>query len=293
MRRMVVLLGALVALVLLTAAPASSSTGCQITNKETDTTYTSLLSAVNAASDGDTLLIQNVCGGNIEIHKSLTLEGQHPAGSLPPTIGARAGATQPNILSISRAPLPNHHLNIRITNLRITGGRAVGLSNGGGIDALDDSTLTLNNVRVMGNRAESGGGIATNGPLILNGHTKIVRNSAAFGGGGIFISPDGNVILNDSSKIAHNTARSGGGVDNFDGFLAMQGRSTIFRNKADDAAGVFLFATSFLVMNGDATITENDVGGVFVGEQASIVLNGGSVFNNVLYNICGNNIGCS
>ena len=53
---------------------------------------------------------------------------------------------------------------------------------------------------------------------------------------------------------------------------------------------MFLFATAFLFINGDSTITENDVVGVFVGEQASVTLNGGRVFNNTLYNICGNNV---
>ena len=146
--------------------------------------------------------------------------------------------------------------------MRITGGRAIGRSNGGAIEILDDSTVELNNVRVMGNRAEQGGGVATNGTLVLNGGTKIVRNRAAFGGGGIFISPDGTVILNDHSKIAHNSASSGGGVFNFDGTLTMQERSTITRNTAEDGGGVFLFATAFLFVNGDSTITENVGGGV-------------------------------
>ena len=67
----------------------------------------------------------------------------------------------------------------------------------------------------------------------------------------------------------------------------MQERSTITRNTAEDGGGVFLFATAFLFVNGDSTITENVGGGVWVGEQSTLTLNqNGRIFDNTPYNIC-------
>ena len=310
-RKSVPLIAALAMLSLLTAAPATSQTACSVTNQRTGVNYTSLSSAISAANAGDTLFIQNTCGGNVEINKSLTLQGQRPAGSPTPIIAATTAGS--SVLTVGNLA----NVNLRIANLRITGGRGspfpmVGLQ-GGGISIYKGSTVTLDNARVKNNRAEVGGGVATDGTLVMNRSSKIIGNKAK-GGAGIVVgcvtrdaagncANGGTVILNDRSAIVDNDGGPqsvGGGVYVRDhrGILRMRENSTIARNTAVCCGGG-VDNRGLVFLNGNSTITENvvgrDGGGIFnvqfptdplFGGGGQLTLNGGTVFNNTPNDIC-------
>ena len=173
-RKSVPLIAALAMLSLLTAAPATSQTACSVTNQRTGVNYTSLSSAISAANAGDTLFIQNTCGGNIEINKSLTLQGQRPAGSPTPIIAAVTGGS--SVLTVGNLA------NVKSPDRQFEDhGRARrhlpdGGLQGGGISIYKGSTVTLANARVKNNRAEVGGGVATDGKLVMNRSSKIIGN---------------------------------------------------------------------------------------------------------------------
>jgi hypothetical protein len=313
-RQTVPLAAALAMLSLLTAAPATSQTACSVTNQRTGVNYTSLSSAVSAANAGDTLLIQNTCGGNIEINKSLTLRGQRPAGSPPPIITATTGGSVLTVGNLANVQ------NLRIANLRITGGHGVtfpmvGLR-GGGISIYGGSTVTLASARVANNRAENGGGVATDGKLVMNGSSRIIGNTIRFGGGGVAIgcaivgplgcAGTGTLVMNDHSAIVDNLAGAGGGASSGSGggvfiftggTLKMRENSTIARNTATTLLGQGIGGgvsnSGFVFLNGNSTITENvagfDGGGIFnfTGNGGGqLTLNGGRVFNNTPNDVC-------
>ena len=94
-----------------------------------------------------------------------------------------------------------------MSDLTITGGKA-GASAGGGIYDLG-ALLTLTNVTVRGNTADSGGGIMQAGTVVLNNST--VSGNTADSGGGIINYINGTLTLNNST-ISGNSARYGGGI---------------------------------------------------------------------------------
>jgi hypothetical protein len=61
------------------AAAAAKGSNCLIANQASKSSYTSLQTAQNAASDGDTLLVRGTCVGTTKISKDLTINGQGKA----------------------------------------------------------------------------------------------------------------------------------------------------------------------------------------------------------------------
>src|ERR1051325_5360660 len=113
------LMAALCVVVPMTAAPGNSKppSGCLVTNARTNVEYMDLQASVDDAAAGDTLLIRNTCStsdNGVIISKDMTLQGQQPKGSPPPTIaGARFGDFR-DVLTAQA--------NLVLTTLTITGG---------------------------------------------------------------------------------------------------------------------------------------------------------------------------
>ena len=291
MKRRTVPLVAAAMLALLAAAPATSHTGCRITNKGTGVTYTSLSSAVGAANAGDTLLIRNTCGGNIDINKDLTLTGQRPVGSPLPAIVARTSPS--SNITVSRSGAFPEITTVVFNKLRISGGNAGRDGQGGGIFVCRGCDVTLNDSKVTNNRAGNGAGIWDAGTLTLNDSAIRGNKATVFpgAGGGIFVLFDGVVVLK-GSRIIDNAARSGGGVFQFANELGSVtlNNSTIRGNTAETGGGAYN-SGSTLVLNRQSTITENvatsgNGGGVWM-PLGTLMLNGASmVFNNIPNDIC-------
>jgi hypothetical protein len=242
MRRFFWLLTATLGVVaLMTAAPGNSKppTGCLVTNARTNVQYTDLQPSVDDAAAGDTLLIRNTCStdqNGVIISKDLTLQGQQPKGSPPPTI---AGSEIGDLGEVLTA-----QANLVLTTLTVSGGLPTSGDDGlgGGILAL--GSLTLNSAIVTGNaRNGIGGGIRAAGDVTLNGNSRVSGNSArgdndtpAYGGG-VWIGPDKTLTLNGKSTISGNSAFDGAGVYTFESKVILAGTSKITGNQASDHGG--------------------------------------------------------
>src|SRR3954469_1129162 len=93
---LVVLLG-MTGMGLVAAAPAASAAGASCLVTETNTRYTSLQAAVNAAAAGDTVFVKGTCTGTTSIDKDLTVTGQGSGGTKTATLN---GGGQGPVVSI-------------------------------------------------------------------------------------------------------------------------------------------------------------------------------------------------
>ncbi len=277
--------------------------------------YTSIQAAVDAAGDGDLILIATgVYTGvstregvtqTLYLSKSLTLQGGYTTTdwTTPYPI------TQPTTLDArgqGRVIYVVGNITTTLEGLRITGGDA-GSANGGGVYILT-ATATLSNSRVFSNAATSGGGIWCSGTLVLS-HTDALSNTAtgillAQGGGGVYVH-SGSAMLNGGRIVGNSTKSGGGGVDANSGSATISGtqilsntalfgggvlvgegnvtlsKLQIFGNTATDAGGVF-------VASGSATLSDvaiisntgNGHGGGVVVNLGSMILNGGQILAN-------------
>ena len=239
------------------AAPAPKS-NCKIVDSKH--TYTSLSTAVNAASNGDTLTVSGTCTGQTAdltqaITLTITAKGKNPTLS--------SGGAGPIMSVVSSGAT------VTINGLVITGG--VNTDGTGG--ALENfGTLTLNNTTVTGNTATDsggaaiGGGIYNNGSLTLNSST-VSNNTAASSaggeghGGGIYNEASGTITLNNSS-VTGNTAGGpssdygfGGGIYVGGGTVTLAGTTTVTANTATGTneglgGGVFIQSGTGATLNG-------------------------------------------
>jgi hypothetical protein len=119
---------------------------------------------------------------------------------------------------------PTPKFTVTLTGLTVQNGVATDPANpygpnasGGGIRAIGNASLTLNNVVVTHNSAVAGGGIAmantVSAPWALTVNASTVSDNLAVGGGGIETDGSGQVLLNAGTVITGNTVYSvGGGI---------------------------------------------------------------------------------
>lgn len=131
----------------------------------------------------------------------------------------------------SRVLAIDNGANVTIRGLTIIGGDTP--SNGGGI-LNNDSTLTLIDCSISGNRGGAGGGIFNvRGSLTLSNCT--VNNNRGRGGGGIF-NQDGTVDLVNSTISDNIGILSGGGLSNNAGQMSLT-HTTVTHNEVEIANG--------------------------------------------------------
>jgi predicted outer membrane repeat protein len=264
---------------------------CHVINLAAHATFTSLQTAVTAASSGAGLLVSGTCTGitTISSGRTLTITGIGRS----PTLNGRG---QGSVLTI------DSDATVTLNRLTITGGFAFfggGIANSGSL-TLNDSTVagntvsgtdngggggifnfrgtaTLTNSRVTGNTVSGGGGgggiLNAQATMVLNGFTTVSRNTVSGnqGGGGIFNS--GTLTLNDSATVIGNSAGSqGGGIFN-GGTLTLSGRATVIRNKAgSQGGGIYNDEFSTVTLSNHATVIFNTAQG---GADS-----GGGIYNN-------------
>lgn len=186
-------------------APGASAvtSHCLIINSATNTSYTSLQAAQDAASAGATLWVRGTCDGTTTISKDLTITGQQPNGFTTPTLDV---SSKGRVLAIDAG------VTVTVNTLTVTGG--FGVIEGGGI--LNEGTLTLDSATVSGNVAgHDGGGIYNDGgELTMTGSTTVNSNRVLQFGGGIY-TIGGTVTMTGSATVSRNFAFSrGGGIYN-------------------------------------------------------------------------------
>lgn len=172
----------------------------------------------------------------------------------------------------------------------ITGGNPNNGNNGGG-GIFNSGVLTLDNVEVIGNEGDIGGGVRTRygGDLTIEGGSRISGNVAtASWGGGVVFSGGGILTVTDST-IADNDAKFGGGglfIGTSDATIT---RSTISGNRTTDSSGnggglyVTAGSTVSLVNSTVAgNLAFNDGGGIYVSSGQlslhSVTISGNSQF---------------
>lgn len=270
------------ALTLLVAGSALAGPSCDVVNTRSHAHHGSLQDAVTAADAGDRLRVSGVCIGTTVIDRKLVVRGVQGGGAV--LDGDRAG----RVLEIASG------VTVRLSGLVVRHGKVRG-GVGGGI--LNHGKLTLTDVTVLSNRADSGGGIFSTGDLRLDGTTTVKRNRttvddgggvyvdgarlamtdastvqqnvAARGGGGIY-GVTAELILDAATSVHHNRATTGGGgvYADFDATLALTGTSVVHDNVAGEYGGG-VFDNSSVTISGASSIVDNTAGkrggGVYVG----------------------------
>lgn len=248
---------AILVYILMTLVMISVSQAAEITVCPTGCNYTSIQAALNAASDGDIIIIGPgvYTQGIIGTGKRLTLQG---AGANSTIINGTSTFNTVTILSSGV---------VTITDVTIQNGRN---AFGGGI--MNEGYLVLVNAVVRDNVAtQHGGGIWSNG-----GSTLIIKNStiednvSSFFGGGI-ISYGTAIINNSTIKNNRSNALTGGGIMASGSTPFILSNSTISGNKGVVGGGIRVDNNSTILLS-NTTISNNTAtsqgGGISIGGTA-------------------------
>jgi pectin methylesterase-like acyl-CoA thioesterase len=236
-------------------------------------TYSTIQSAINAASTGDTILIGK--GHYVEtlvvFGKRLTLQGADSRTTVVDGNGAGTVVTIGNFNTPSNTP-------VALSNLTITRGFG---SNGGGIAVLNGGSLTLRHSVVVGNHSSGdGGGInAFSDSAVTIADSTITNNDATEAGGGVAATGESTTFQILRSTVSANRATQGfgGGISlTYDGSKITLQDTDIVDNSASSAGGAFLGggvpADSLTVQNvsviGNAS--SSDTGGLWIGAPATL-----------------------
>jgi hypothetical protein len=223
--------------------------------------------------------------GQLAITDSMTIRG--PGADLLSLSGNAAG----RIFSID-AP---SGLDVTLFGMTLTGGFASG--SGGAILSVDEK-LTIDSVRMTGNRVFGNGGalavLGTGGSLRL-WNSQILNNVAETGGLGS--AAGGGALLNRlipveirGCTIDGNQAPNGGGIVALNGGSGNPGtltilQSTISNNRADNFGGGINFSNTALTVIRDSTISMNVAGqgggGMYVGSIGPLTIENSTIVANV------------
>ena len=152
---------------------------------------------------------------------------------------------------------------------------------GGGI--FSTAPVSLNHSRIRGNRAEVGGGIDAYVGRVLIVRSTVVGNRAASAGGGAVIN--GDALRLGNSTVTHNVADGPGGGVYLLGGRGRITKSTLNGNVAHGSGGgLFQAGSNLFVVN--STITGNRAGATGGGVQSSeaggrVMLNSVTVARNL------------
>jgi predicted outer membrane repeat protein len=148
--------------------------------------------------------------------------------------------------------------------------------------------IRLENITVIGGRAENGGGGFIDGAALTLGDGAVVRGNRAVIDGGGFILRSGTLTVSGTAEIRNNRAGDdGGGVYASSGTFILSGNSRIENNLADCGGGLCIDSGSSLTLEDHPLVRGNKAagpqgtgGGLCVGVNSAIVMRGGSVIDN-------------
>ena len=147
--------------------------------------------------------------------------------------------------------------NVTFESLTIQNGNSA--DEGGGIQHIGISTLTVNNSKISDNISQKrGGGIAVNGggDLAITDN-EISNNQANISGGGIF--NNGNVAINNTAISGNQVDAHGAGILNYGGTITID-NSTISGNQADSRGGGINNNNGGIITIDNSAISNNDSG---------------------------------
>ena len=182
---------------------------------------------------------------------------------------------------------------LRISNSTITGNRVENPNKGGqggGIVAYTCGNLTLDNTKIIANKADSGGGIfllntSGNNPIItLENGTQVDKNTAT-SGGGIYVFPISqnaslSIILKHAS-VSDNTSADGAGIFTYSSSekarisIELQQDAVLCNNKATSyGGGIYAYNYTDITAAADIALYNNTAD--TAGDD--LFLNGGTTF---------------
>lgn len=203
--------------------------------------YPSIQAAVDAAHDGDVIIVEEDRGESVSIDRALQIH-------IRPPWGERA------VVNANLADYAFHigaEADVKLTNLDISGATLAGV--------FSEGTGRLVNTTVHGNSAVYGGVLNT-GLLVLNGTTSIYSNaSTSYYAGGL--NNFGGTVHTwgvDVSFIG-NYGYNGGGVANIEGNMHLRGvtisgNSSYLGGGVHNSFGDLWISDSLIQMNGASSI---------------------------------------
>jgi hypothetical protein len=256
-------------------------------------TYTRIQSAVDAAHDGDTILVRaGTYAEAVEVDGlSLTITGagsssvlvQGGSASSALTIDGGASITLSGLeLTGSQRGLTVRQSVVVASDLLVDGNSTAG--SGGGIGVFEGSDLTLTDSEVSGNEAEtvySGGGLYVDASSLTLTRCDVTGNDADQGGG---LYAEGSDVALVDSLFDGNTARSHGGALRLRGGSTLTASgSTLSSNSSGGRGGGAAFEDSDGTWSactvGD-NVSSSGGGGLYLSGQ----LSGGTTFDGTLSN---------
>lgn len=222
-----------------------------------ETQYNTLKDAIDAAQDGDTVVLARDVTANISINKSITLDLN--------------GKTLTGLGDDSVVTITGSDTKVTVTSSAeekgvITGGNNP--SNGGGF-SIQDATVSLHNLSITENKAIGDGGGVT-------------------GGGGIYakganLTLDNVHVYENTADLEEHEAADGGGILSIGGALTIKNNSVIENNTAiDDGGGI---CASNTLVNIEASVIQDNHslygGGLYVtGKNSCTITQNTRIQNN-------------
>jgi subtilisin-like proprotein convertase family protein len=250
----------------------------------------------NRAGPGDTIVIApGTYIENINIVKSLTLQGSGAAVTFVD------GAGLDSVVKIGSESAGIH---VNLSGLTFQNGQG-GTAGGGISNSNSNGVLTISNCNIIENSANYGGGIRSQGQLIMT-NVVLHGNTGSQNGGGIYsvgftsltgvtiygntaqngggISNAGTMTVTNSVIGSGNQAGQGGGIYNlFASAKLTLNNTTVNSNQATAGAGGGIYNQGTLIA-ASSTITGNQAsgggGGIYSTSTGQLTLNAGSIQNN-------------
>ncbi|HEX9961156.1 MAG TPA: FG-GAP-like repeat-containing protein [Pyrinomonadaceae bacterium] len=154
---------------------------------------------------------------------------------------------------------------VTLNGLKLTGGSAFSAGGAGGAIVMDRGfALNINNCVITGNSANRGGALSLHGGQTTINNSTISDNTAQLWGGGIHMSqtfaPTTTLVINNSTvsgnKVTQaNGSTGGGGISNSQGGSLTVTNSTVSGNSVNQASGAPGMGGGILVSSGTGTLT--------------------------------------
>lgn len=237
--------------------------------------YITIQSAIDDTQPGDTVLVNAgmyAPSTNGEIFPIYMVSDIH-------LIGAGQDVTMLNAQQTNRVLTIENCYNASISGFILTGGRPQGVDYNGGAIFMQTSNISISDVLIRDNTADSGGGImlAGSSPTLTN---VTIRNNTAEGepfgqGGGIFMVYASHPTL-ENVTITNNTCNdSGGGIALYTNNNPILNNVVISNNTSSYGGGMWIQDSSptlsRVAITGNYTL--NFGGGIIISESSLSLIN--------------------
>ncbi|MCX7680891.1 MAG: hypothetical protein N2508_02805, partial [Anaerolineae bacterium] len=249
--------------------------------------YTYLQHAVNAAAEGETVLVAGLCSGPamrggtsqvVYIDKGITLKGGYSPDFT--VWDPRAYPTTIDAVGMGRGMYLVGHTGSLIEAIEVTNGNPSGSLDehiGGGIYVLE-ATSTIRDCHVYSNTAASGGGIGVERGFVSLHSNLIEYNQASTHGGGLLLT-DSDAELDSNVFYSNAAGGNGGGLAVSRGTVNLTGDHLV-GNFADDMGGGLRAENARLNMHSVSVLsntTPEGGGGMSLYPGSVVTLTGSTV----------------